>query len=304
MRYDNPTASPMRFLLPALLVLLALPDVARSQASGPTALVVTAHPDDDAMVAATVWRIVRERGGTVDLAVVTDGAGGYRFSTLAEPLYGLDLTDPDVARVALPAIRRQELREGGAVVGFRSYHFLDQPDTGKFLDVDSVFTHLWDADQVRSRLAEILRAGDYDLVFTMLPVPETHAHHKGSALLTLQAVASLPEADRPLVLGSMIGEEPTGLAFESLEGYPESRILRDDGPWILDRDTPLGLDGRLSYRIINYWVITAHKSQGTMQTYLPYGRYERFWPYAMNTPGALRQAATLLPAAGLTRAAD
>ena len=261
---------------------------------------VTAHPDDDASLSATVWRIVRERGGVVDLAVVTDGAGGYRFSTLAEPLYGLRLTDPEVARTALPGIRRREVQAGGAIVGFRDYHFIDQPDTGKFLDVDSVFTYLWDADLVVRRLADIIRSGSYDMVFTMLPVPSTHAHHKGSAILAIRAVESLPEGDRPLVVASQPGEDPSELDFEVLDGYPGTRILRDRGPWIFDRDTRLGFEDRMSYRIINQWLIAEHKSQGTMQMYVNYGRYERFWVYAMNGQNALSRADELLTSAGLT----
>jgi LmbE family N-acetylglucosaminyl deacetylase len=287
----------------ATALLAALSTVpAGAQDRGLSVLLVTAHPDDDATFAATVWRIVRERGGTADLAVVTDGAGGYRFATLAEPLYGLKLTDPEVAKTAIPAIRRREVQAGGAIVGIRNCHFIDQPDTGKFLDVDSVFTHLWDTDTVVKRLADIIRAGDYDLVFTMLPVPATHAHHKGSALLTLRAVASLPADRRPLVLASTVGEEPGGIDFEVLDGHPDSRILTDRGPWFFDRDTRLGLEDRLSYRIINQWLIAEHKSQGTMQMYISFGRYELNWLYAMNTPGAIGRADSLLEAAGLSRA--
>jgi LmbE family N-acetylglucosaminyl deacetylase len=282
-----------------LAILAAIP--ASAQVRGPSVLLVTAHPDDDATFSATVWRIVRERGGTADLAVVTDGAGGYRFATLAEPLYGLKLTDPEVAKTAIPAIRRQEVQGGGAILGIRNYHFIDQPDTGKFLDVDSVFTHLWDTETVVRRLADILRAGDYDLVVTMLPEPATHAHHKGSALLALRAVESLPADRRPVVLGSQVGEEPDDFDFEVLEGHPDSRILTDRGPWVFDRDTRLGLEDRLSYRIMNQWVIAEHKSQGTMQMYVNFGRYERYWLYAMNTPAAIARADSLLEAAGLSR---
>lgn len=290
-----------RYLL-GFLLLAVLVAPASGQTDAPTVLLVTAHPDDDSNFAATVWRIVRERGGTVDLAVVTDGAGGYRFSTLSEPLYGLKLTDPEVARAALPAIRRREVQAGGAIVGIRNYHFLDQPDTGKFLDVDSVFTYLWDTNLVVKRLADIIHSGDYDMVFTLLPNPATHAHHKGSVLLAIRAVQSLPEDERPLVVASQTAEDPVEQDFEELAGYPSSRILRDGGPWVFDRDTRLGLDDRLSYRIINQWLISEHKSQGTMQMYINFGRYERYWPFAMNTPAALRRADDLLRAAGLSRA--
>ncbi len=86
-----------------------------------------------------------------------------------------------------------------------------------------------------------------------------------------------------------------------LDGYPETRILTAGGPWIFDRDTRLGLDDRLSYRIINQWVIAEHKSQGTMQMFAGEGRFERYWPYAMNTEEALGRADKLFGASGLTQ---
>jgi N-acetylglucosamine malate deacetylase 2 len=277
------------------LTLLAGPGF---QKEDPTILVVTAHPDDEAMFAATIWKTVREYGGAVDLALITDGAGGYRFSTLAEPLYGLNLTDPEVARTSLPAIRKRELMAGGEVVGIRNYFFFDQPDRGKFLKVDSVFTDLWDGDLVRNRLIHILEEGQYDLVLTFLPVPSTHAHHKGAALLALDAVNSLPEGGRPTIVGSMIGIAPGEADFVELDGYPLSRITSDP-PMVLDREEPLGLDGRLNYQIVANWLIAEHKSQGTMQTYMSAGRFERFWFYALNSDKAVDRGRELLEAIGL-----
>ena len=87
-------------IIVAALTLLApaLFQPVSAQEANPKVLIVTAHPDDEAMFASTVYKITHELDGRVDLVLVTNGAGGYRFSTLAEPIYGLDLTDPDVAR--------------------------------------------------------------------------------------------------------------------------------------------------------------------------------------------------------------
>ncbi len=261
-------------------------------------LVVTAHPDDEAMFAATLWKTVREHGGSVDLALITDGAGGYRFSTLAEPLYGLNLTDPKVARTSLPAIRKRELMAGGDVVGIRNYFFFDQPDEGKILDVDSVFTELWDSAYVRKRLTQVIERGDYDLVLTFLPVPSTHAHHKAAALLALEVVNALPADDRPTIVGSMIGAAMPEDGFQELSGYPLSRIT-SDSHLALDREQPLGLDGRLNYQIVVNWLIAEHKSQGTMQTYMNSARFERFWFYALNSDADIERTAEALKAIGL-----
>ncbi|MFT4605483.1 MAG: LmbE family N-acetylglucosaminyl deacetylase [Rhodothermales bacterium] len=280
------------------LTLQGLTSLVPASAGSPSVLIVTAHPDDEAMFAATVWKAVREHGAQVDLALVTDGAGGYRFSTLAEPIYGVNLTDPAVAKAALPAIRKKELMAGGAVVGIRNYFFLDQPDEGKILNVDSVFTELWDGAWVQRRLKSIIEKGNYDLILTFLPVPSTHAHHKGAAILTLRALSSILMAERPPIAGSMIGADDAGAFFSGLDGYPLSEVPPQN-PVVLDREQPLGLDGRLNYQIVVNWLIAEHKSQGTMQTYMNAGSHERFWFYGINSAASANAGRDLLLSFGL-----
>lgn len=285
----------MRHLLSALAIsfftlLTGLsPSEAQVLPDEPSVLVVTAHPDDEAMFAATMYRITHALGGTVDLALVTDGAGGYRFSTLAEPIYGLDLTDEAVARQYLPAIRKRELMAGGAIVGIRDYFFIDQPDEGKTNDADSVMTYVWDSDEIDRRLDDILADGDYDFVFTHLPIKPFHAHHKAATILALEAVARMESVARPVVLGSFT----TGMmddvvaSFVELEGHPITRIRTESGPYTFDRGTPLGLDDRLDYTIVVNWLIAEHKSQGTMQLFLSSEpSVERFWLFDLNGASA------------------
>lgn len=290
----------MPSLFLALFLVSPLLPATSDTLQAPRILVVTAHPDDESMFAATIWKAAREHDAAVDLAVISDGAGGYRFSTLAEPLYGISLTDPAVARERLPAIRKQELMAGGRIIGFRNYFFLDQPDEGKFLNVDSVFTDLWDADLVHNRLSYILRRGQYDMVLTFLPVPSTHAHHKAAALLAIETVSQLPEASRPVIVGSLIGSSPVASGFAELDGYPLSHLLQTPG-FFLDRETKLGLDGRLNYQIVVNWLIAEHKSQGTMQTYLNAGPYERFWFYALNSANAVERGVEMFKTLGLVQ---
>ncbi len=38
------------------------------------------HPDNEAMSAASVYKITHTLDGTVDLATITDGSGGFRYS--------------------------------------------------------------------------------------------------------------------------------------------------------------------------------------------------------------------------------
>jgi hypothetical protein len=65
-------------------------------------LAVVAHPDDEYAFAATTYRIARELGGIVDQVVITNGEAGYRYSVLAEQIYGLQLTDEKIGRANLP----------------------------------------------------------------------------------------------------------------------------------------------------------------------------------------------------------
>ena len=258
-------------------------------------LVVTAHPDDEALFAGSVYRIAQELGGKVDLAVVTDGAGGYRYATMAERIYGLQLTDPEIAQQYLPAIRKQELLAGGRIVGFRRYHFLDQPDTGKLTDPDSVLSIIWNAGYVRDRLVEILESARYDFVFTFLPQPEQHGHHKSAAILVLRATRELREDVRPVVLGAWISDldAESPILFDGLAGYPESKTVRARSSFRFDRTQPLAGNDRLNYMIPVNWLIAEHKSQGTMQLFVNRGDIEEYWLYRENPPDAATRAKSL-----------
>src|SRR6204780_155658 len=68
---------------------------------------IVAHPDDEFTFAATAYRIARELGGTVDQVVISNGEAGYRYSLLAEQIYGLGLTDEKIGGANLPEIRKK-----------------------------------------------------------------------------------------------------------------------------------------------------------------------------------------------------
>ena len=169
----------------------------------PKALVVIAHPDDDAAFSSVLYQLTHQLDRTVDLALVTDGSGGYRYSTLAEEIYGVEFTNEEVARQHLPAIRKQELMAGGAIVGISKYFFFDQLDDAFTTDVDPVLADTWDAGWVRQRLMGILWDGDYDLIIIAVPAalggvfrsltaklnPEVYQPEGGNALF----VFALPE---------------------------------------------------------------------------------------------------------------
>jgi len=256
----------------------------------PRVLLVIAHPDDDAMFAGTVYKITHALGGAVDLALVTDGSGGFRYAQLAEPIYGLELTDETVARTHLPAIRKRELMAGGALVGIRNYFFLDEYDDAYTENVDSVLAAVWHADRVRERLAGIMRRGRYDFVFVHLPVVPFHAHHTAATILALEAAARLDAARRPVVLGGFVGADAADTshaAFTVHPGYPITRIRAGTPPFVFDLREPLDPGGRLDYRIVVNWLIAEHRTQGTMQLLMNGGAVERYWYFASNGDAGL-----------------
>jgi len=260
----------------------------------PSVLIVTAHPDDDALFGGLVYRLAMELGARIELVVVTDGAGGYRYSTLAEPVYGLKLTDPEVARKYLPAIRKRELLAGGKFVGILDYHFLDQPDTGFTTDPDSILEQVWDGAFVQERLHQIMSEGEFAFVLTHLPMESAHGHHKSASILAVRAAAELGE-DRPVVLAAWFANkgDATERMFEGLPGYPDAGTTTAAAQWRFDRTHGLGLDGRLNYKIPVNWLISEHKSQGTMQQLVNLGDLELYWLYNTNPPDAAERADAL-----------
>lgn len=264
-------------------------------------LIVTAHPDDEAMFAGTVYGITQRLGGAVDLALVTDGSGGFRYATLAEPLYGLDLDNEAVARQHLPAIRKRELMAGGAYIGLRKYFFLDQYDHAFTTDPDTVLQHVWDADFVRTRLTDIMERGAYDYVLVHLPIDQGfHGHHKAATILALEAAQALPAEARPAVLGAFPGNstapETMPQTYEGLPSYPITAVEPAVPVAVFDRTTPLSADARLDHRIIVNWLIAEHKSQGTMQLFVTREEIdlERFWCFAANDPASCEAFAALV----------
>jgi len=229
----------------------------------------------------------------VDVAVVTNGEGGYKYSTLAIPIYGLDLTDEKVARQYLPGIRKREMMAGGAIVGIRNFFFLDQKDTQYTTDLEQG-TAPWDKELVRSRLRTIMENGGYDFVFVMLPVPTTHAHHQGAALLGMEVASKLPAGHRPIVLaasGYKKGQPP--VAFSGREGFPLTKVRPGVPPFEFDRTHKFGTNDKLDYNIPVNWLIAEHKSQGTMQLIVNGLDVEQYFYLDFNGEAGVATARTL-----------
>ncbi|MBS1494559.1 MAG: PIG-L family deacetylase [Bacteroidetes bacterium] len=283
------------FSILTLLFLFSINSFAQSDTTIKV-LIVTAHPDDDALFSATVYKITHNLGGKVDLCLITNGEGGYKYSTLGEPIYGLELTDEAVGREYLPDIRKKELKAGCAIVGIKDFFFLDQKDHRYTTDVHEIMdSTVWDIPFVKRRLKEIIEAGKYNYIFCLLPVPTTHAHHASSAILTLQVVNEMPLSTRPVVLGGTMSSkgDTTKFTFTGLEKYPVTKISPDPLMFTFDRTAPFGFQDRLNYKIIANWVIAEHKSQGTMQLLMNMGDIEEYIWYDLNDKNKIEQTKQL-----------
>lgn len=277
-----------------LLMILLLPAMSSAEdAMRPKILIVTAHPDDETACAASVYVLTHCMHATVDLAVITNGEAGYKYSTLAEPLYGAHLTDEAIGRALLPSIRKKELESGGRYIGIRNYRYFNQRDTRYTLDADTVLTTVWAVDSIIYDLRHLILAEHYDYLFTMLPTAETHGHHKAVGILALRAVSSLNEKERPTIFGMSVARKADTLTYLTLPKFPITAVHAGTAPLTFDRNISFGYARRLNYKAIVNWVIAEHKSQGAMQLGMNDGDREVFWFFEINAATRYAQATKL-----------
>lgn len=257
-------------------------------AQSPRVLIVNAHPDDEGSVAATAYKVTKEMGGMVELVVVTNGEAGYKYSLLAEDIYGQKLTDEATGRKYLPNIRKKELKKGCHWVGIEKIYHFNQLDTHYTLDPDTVLTSVWAVEKVKKQLTNLILKNQYDYIFCLLPTPETHGHHKAASILALETVKNLPAtAKKPIVLGvsgGMKGDTTPVKVFTGLPAYPVTAIKEGKSSFQLDKTVGFGHKDKLNYKIVVNWLIAEHKSQGTMQTFMNMGDYENYWYFDLNDP--------------------
>ena len=236
-------------------------------AQGPKVLVVTAHPDDETGFAVTLFKITHELKGIVDMAVMTDGGGGYADAQLGAIHYNLNLTDSIVARTHLPMIRKQEILNAGKVLGIRNIYFMEQQDDYYTTDIHPYISGKnWDIPYIEKRMDQLLADRQYDFVITMLPNAGQHGHHKTSVLLALRAVQRYKGHNKPIVLaGSTMLANAAMTDFSMLDGFPETKINLKAPIFTLNRAYRFKENDKLSYKIVADWVIAEYKSQGAIQ---------------------------------------
>lgn len=279
-----------RSLIAFVCAALFAPAVVAAQTdSSLRVLAVTAHADDHAAFAATIYKLTHELGAKVDLVVITNGEAGYKYSTLAEAYYGMELTKPEIGRRYLPEIRRKEAIAGGKILGIRNFFFLHQPDKAFTLSADTVLQFHWDKSAVESRLRKIILAGRYDYILALLPSEGTHGGHKAATIEALTVVSALPPDRRPTVLGESDSNkgDSVSVRFTGLPGFPVTSVRAGMPAFHVDRTQKFGYRDALDYRIVVNWMIAEHKSQGTMQMLMNVGEVEDFWFFDVNDSSAL-----------------
>ncbi len=263
--------------------------------SGPKVLVVNAHPDDETSFPIILYKITHDLKGTVDLALITDGQGGFNGSELGSVYYGFKLTDSTVGRAELPRIRKQELMQAGDIMGIRQYFFFDQKDDYYNLNpIPYVTGKNWDVPFIEKKLDQILAARQYDFIITMLPYAGQHGHHKTAVIMALRALQRYKGEKRPIIIAGSTYKDETPETYTMLDGFPETTIKKNAPSFYLDVATRFGHGKQVSYKTVAQWVIAAYKSQGDMQENPLYkGDKETFRLFNINNDAAIQKTTEL-----------
>lgn len=269
----------MKNILTLLLILATI----KGFSQGPKVLIVTAHPDDETMFPVTIFKITHEMKGTADLALITDGSGGYN-GMVASSYYGKNLTDSLTGRTYLPLLRKKELFCSGEVMGIKNFFFFDQTDDFYQLDPKPFLAGArWDLSYCERKLDKILQDGQYDYIFCLIPSAEQHAHHKTASILALRAVQRMKGNKKPVILGGRSLNKNYTYTFSQLEAYPETKVSTIAPVFYFDRSFGFGENNHHSYMIVADWVKSCHKTQsGDMDASMHKGELETFWYFDIN----------------------
>lgn len=135
-------------------------------------LAVMAHPDDiEFMAGGTIARWARG-GAEIHYCLLTDGNSGSR--------------DPELTPQLLAALRRDEQRAAGRLLGVDSYHFLGLPDG-----------RLMNTIELRIQIARVIRQIRPDTIITSdpqffySPTYLNHPDHRAAGETTMAAIMPL-----------------------------------------------------------------------------------------------------------------
>lgn len=252
-------------------------------------LLVVAHPDDEYYCAATVYRMAVQLGGTVDELIITNGEGGYRYSTLAEAYYKKPLTVEAVGREELPTIRRREAINAGRVLGIRTHYFLNQRDKHFTTDSKDAADFGWDSQLITSSIRKLVKHERYQNVFSVLPRATTHGSHQEATYLAASAIEGLPVNLRPVLFGF----DTDSAKFTPAPNEQHLPHWGTSYAYAFDRTVGFGFRNALTYQIVVDWMIAEHKSQGLLQTMNDKEPREYVWVDFSSAPNAQALADTL-----------
>jgi len=270
----------LRFIFPPVCALLLSVSIF-AEPPGKTLLVV-AHPDDEYYFAATVYKMAVQLNGRVDELMITNGEGGFRYSTLAEAYYKKPLTIEAVGRKELPAIRKEEVINAGRVLGIKRHFFLGQSDGHFTTDAGDAPRFGWNSALITARIEALVKREHYKYVFCVLPRSTTHGEHQAATALADLAIQGLAENMRPVLLG---------FDTDAREFIPPPRVQKTQKwdstyEYAFDRTARFGFQNALTYQIVVSWMIAEHKSQGLLQTMHNKEPKEFIWVDHASTPEA------------------
>ncbi len=196
-------------------------------AAPPRLLILGAHPDDAESHAGGLAALYRDRGYTVKMVSVTSGDAGH-----------FRLRGPELA-----AIRREEARAAGAVIG-ATYEVWDFPDGSLLATLD-----------VRERIIREIRAFRPDIVLTHRPC-DYHPDHRavGQAVQDASYMVTVPA----------IAPDVPHLPRDPVVAYLPDRFTR---PVRLRGDVAVDVGGKVETIVA---MLACHRSQ--MFEWLPYNR--------------------------------
>jgi LmbE family N-acetylglucosaminyl deacetylase len=237
----------------AVLLAVALGTAARSATSPPVVtdnqrlmkvdlMVVTAHPDDEGMVAATMARYALDGGRRVALVTATRGEGGGN-STGKE--YG----------PSLGIVREAELRACVDVLGVQYLCFLDRRDFA-YTESATATLECWSHGESLRRLVRLVRVMRPEVIVTMDPAPRggQHGNHQVAGRLATEAFEAAAD---PTVF-------PEQIRDEGLTPWRVRKLYygtRGEGALSLPTDTVSRARGK-SYGEIARDALRHHRSQG------------------------------------------
>lgn len=263
---------------------------------GPKILVITAHPDDETTFSVSLFKITKELKGTVDMAVMTDGGGGFADAQLGAMYLNIPITDSLVARTHLPMIRKQEILNAAKIMGIRNIYFMEQPDDFYSTNIEPYISGKnWDIPAIEKRLDVLLKERNYDFVFTLLPEQGQHGHHKTAVLMGLRAVQRFRGTSKPIIIAASTkisgNKDPE---FTMLAGFPETSINTTAPHFRLNRAYRFAENDKLSYKIVADWVIAEYKSQGAIQENAIHKADEEvYYYYQINDSGGIEKVKKL-----------